>query len=213
METPSSAANFYSNPMNLATMQMALGDNPFQAQLVSQAAMFGASPTAYGTFLPGGFGLGHSISSDPSIPMEQDNQGVSSGRIRSVSPSSSSHSFKDDNRENHGFGFKGTGKLDNQSEAVLSGNSIENQFHSPRTSKTESSESHQFESSPVRSRDDDAEGSGGSMLSDASTGEDADKPMNLQNLTNGDSPSLQQRPGMLSARGSFTMLHDQSAAE
>uniref|UniRef100_H2ZER6 Fork-head domain-containing protein n=1 Tax=Ciona savignyi TaxID=51511 RepID=H2ZER6_CIOSA len=52
METPSSAANFYSNPMNLATMQMALGDNPFQAQLVSQAAMFGASPTAYGTFLP-----------------------------------------------------------------------------------------------------------------------------------------------------------------
>uniref|UniRef100_F7B779 Fork-head domain-containing protein n=1 Tax=Ciona intestinalis TaxID=7719 RepID=F7B779_CIOIN len=51
IETPSSAS-FYSNPaMNLATMQMALGENPFnQAQLVSQAAMFGGTPSPYGFF-------------------------------------------------------------------------------------------------------------------------------------------------------------------
>ena len=68
--------------------------------------------------------------------------------------------------------------------------------------------------SPSRSREEEIEErtSGGSAFSDVSGGAESDKPLNLRHneQESSDAEGIPPRPSIIAARGSFTMLHDQS---
>nr|CAB3246948.1 FoxP [Phallusia mammillata] len=221
---------FYGGPMNLAAMQMTFGD---AAQLASQA-MFGSNPMSnYSNFMQSGFGSGisHSLSSDASMTMDPSEAvnnltSLMGARRQSISPATSNHSFKEEThgRETYVNSNQGNVKIELLDEQP------QQQSHDHRhiqkspmyigkpNGSPQVDEAKMFSSPGARgSRDDDNEerGSGGSTLSDASAGEDVDKPLNLHHgdhQSNESNGSL-TRPSILSARGSFTMLHDQSAAE
>ncbi|XP_076806093.1 uncharacterized protein LOC143449679 isoform X3 [Clavelina lepadiformis] len=236
-----SSQSFYGAPMSLASMQMAFGENPFsQAQLASQAqAMLGTNPLQnYGSFLPAGFGgITHSLSSDATVGMDiteaaNNLSALANARRHSISPTSSNHSIKEESRERF-LSSQSSNRTSVKLEEIEESNESEQRNgSSPHLSNdvgpkiyssskdgeamNGNSESEKEFCSPSRSRDDDMEERGSRNSMDTYSAEDSDKPLNLHhNLShkvNGEGSSL-LRQGMMSARGSFAMLHDHSVAE